>query len=53
MEGDLPSSDEELRDLYCQSHQLSSQLWVTVFAIQCKLDSVVPGQASQIFHRCL
>ena len=41
MEGDMPASVEEWRDLYAQSHQLAFQLWTAVLCTQSMLDYTV------------
>jgi hypothetical protein len=46
MEGELPASVEEWRDLYAQSHQLACQLWTAILGIQYSLDFVLSEQGS-------
>jgi hypothetical protein len=53
MEGELPASVEDWRDLYAQSHQLACQLWTAILGLQYSIDFVLFAQGSTETHRSL
>jgi len=54
MEGELPASVEDWRDLYAQSHQLACQLWTAILGLQYSIDFVLLAQGSTETHsKCM